>query len=112
MGKVKSPKPVSWAARQARIALGRNLLDQIGKKWPGGSQTFGFEKVGNDTGLSLSTLQRMAKGEVGATLDTIANIAYALGCSVAELTAEKDVLTGSKVEAPIRQSLQRIQRKK
>jgi transcriptional regulator with XRE-family HTH domain len=47
-----------------------------------------FSQIERDTGISLSTLQRIAKGQVGPSIDTIGNIAHNLGCTVSELTKQ------------------------
>lgn len=114
VGKPKTTKIVSWNARQAREALGRNLIRQLMKAFPHKSRTYGFEKVAADTGMSLSTLQRIADGKVGPSIDTLANIAHNLGCSLADLFTEesKDRLLSSTPSASTSQRLQRSARKK
>lgn len=114
VAKPKTPKLVSWAARQGREALGRNLVRQLAKAFPQKSLTFQFEKVESDTGISLSTLQRIADGKVGPSVDTLANIAHNLGCSLADLFAEesKDRLLSSTAPESPSQRLRRISRKK
>jgi DNA-binding Xre family transcriptional regulator len=80
-------------------------MRELTKAFPHKTKTYGFEKISADTGLSLSTLQRIADGKVGPSIDTIAAIARNLGCSVADLLEEsKDGLLGA--TAP-KQSLQR-----
>lgn len=64
--------------------------------------------------MSLSTLQRIADGKVGPSIDTLANIANNLGCSLADLFTEesKDRLLSSTPSASTSQRLQRTARKK
>lgn len=114
VGKPKTPKIVSWPARQGREALGRNLLHQLSRAFPHKSRTYGFEKVAKDTGMSLSTLQRIADGKVGPSVDTLANIAHNLGCSLADLFTEesKDRLLSSTSSESASQRLRHIARKK
>jgi hypothetical protein len=40
VSKPKSSKVVSWAARQARMALGRNLRAQMARVYPDRSETY------------------------------------------------------------------------
>lgn len=96
VAKPKAPKIVSFASRKARETVGANLRREIARAFPGKSETYGFEKIETDTGTSLSTLQRIASGAVGCSIDTLANIAHNIGCTLADLTQTKDGLeTGS-----------------
>lgn len=104
----KTTKIVSHQARQARLALGQNILRRLAHLYPHKAKTYGFERIQEETGLTLSTLQRITDGKVGPSVDTIANIAHNLGVSVAELMMEpKDGPTGKTAEPPPRRPLQR-----
>jgi hypothetical protein len=85
VGRPKSKKIVSAAARRLRLTVGLNLKRLVAREWPGKSLTFGYERIGEATGFSLSTLQRVAAGSHGCEIDTLADIAKALGCTAAEL---------------------------
>jgi DNA-binding Xre family transcriptional regulator len=113
VGKAKAPKGVSAAARRARELVGQNIKHELDRAFPHKSLTYGFLKVGESTGLSLSTLQRICAGKVGCQLDTLADIAHTLGCSMADLfVASKDGLLGLGPEAASQQRLQRRGKKK
>lgn len=94
MAKPKASKIVSFAAQQGRDLVGKNLLREIARAYPNKSVTYAYEKIEKGTGISLSTLQRIAAGAVGPSIDTLSNIAHNIGCSLADLTQEsKDGLT-------------------
>lgn len=110
VGKPKASKIVSRQARRAREVLGQNLLRQVAKAFPHKSRTHGFEQIESDTGIALATIQRISKGQVGASIDTLANIAHNLGCTVADLIAESR-MDGLPASTPSQSSLQSLQRR-
>lgn len=107
VAKPKTPKIVSRPARKGRELVASNFVRLVAKVFEGRSQTYGFEKIEADTGISLSTLQRIAKAQTGATVDTLSDIAHNLGYALSDLTASKDGLTDSKHADSSRQDLHR-----
>lgn len=101
----KTKKVVSRQARLGREAVGRNFARLVAAAFPGKSRTHGYEQIERDTGIRLSTLQRIAKGETAATIDTLSDIAHNLGCSLSDITSI--VHAESKHPDPTRQGLHR-----
>jgi transcriptional regulator with XRE-family HTH domain len=100
-------KLVSHAARKTREAMVANLKRRITELYPKLSTTAAYEKIGEDTGYSLSSFQRIMSGSTGPSIDTLSDIAHNLGCSVAELLSPpKDGLAAAHSE-PVAQRLQR-----
>lgn len=87
VSKAKTKKIVSRQARLGREAVGRNFARLVAAAFPGKSRTYGYEQIEKDTGIRLSTLQRIAKGENAATIDTLSDIAHNLGCNLSDLTS-------------------------
>jgi transcriptional regulator with XRE-family HTH domain len=103
-------KLVSHAARKTREAMVENLERKILEVYPNLSKTAAYERIGQDTGNSLSSFQRIMSGRTGPSIDTLSDIAHNLGCSVAELLASpKD---GKLPAAPDGAVAQRLQRKR
>lgn len=63
----------------------QNLTRRIREVYPTLSLTAAYERIGKDTGNSLSSFQRIMSGMTGPSIDTLSDIAHNLGCSVAEL---------------------------
>lgn len=80
-------KLVSHAARKTRELMVANLERRILEVYPKLSKTAAYERIGQDTGNSLSSFQRIMSGKTGPSIDTLSDIAHNLGCSVAELFA-------------------------
>lgn len=62
-----------------------NLERWIRKEYPGISMTAAYEAIGEATGNSLSTMQRIMSGTTGPSIDTLADIAHHLGTTVSDL---------------------------
>lgn len=100
-------KLVSHAARKTREAMVANLARRIAEIYPKLTKTAAYERIGEDTGNSLSSFQRIMSGKTGPSIDTLSDIAHNLGCSVAELLSlPKDGLTAAQTSA-VAQPLQR-----
>lgn len=82
-------KIVSHQARMVREAVAANLRAQIALRYPKVAPNTAYMHVQRATGASLSTLQRIAAGTVGAQLDTLSDIAHHLGTSVQALVSQK-----------------------
>jgi DNA-binding phage protein len=78
-------KLVSHAARKTREAMVANLERRIAEVYPKLSKTRAYARIGEDTGNSLSSFQRIMSGKTGPSIDTLSDIAHNLGCSVSEL---------------------------
>lgn len=87
VSKAKTKKIVSRQARLGRQAVGRNFSRLVAAAFPGRSKTYGYEQIEKDTGIVLATLQRIAKGQTAATIDTLSDIAHNLGCTLSDLTS-------------------------
>lgn len=107
VSKAKTKKIVSRQARLGRQAVGRNFARIVAEAFPGKSRTYGYEQIEKDTGIALATLQRIAKGQTAATIDTLSDIAHNLGCSLSSLTAAPNGLADSKHGDPTRHGLHR-----
>ncbi len=84
-----------------------NLADRIRAAYPKLSKTAAYERIGEDTGNSLATFQRIMSGKTGPSIDTLSDIAHNLGCSVGDLLSpRKDALPAAPSSA-VAQSLQR-----
>lgn len=100
-------KLVSHAARKTRELLVANLERRIRDVYPKLSVTAAYERIGQDTGNSLSSFQRIMSGKTGPSIDTLSDIAHNLGCSIAELfTPVKEDLPAAHTSPPT-QSLHR-----
>lgn len=102
-------KLVSHAARKNRELMVQNLTRRIREVYPTLSLTAAYERIGQDTGNSLSSFQRIMSGTTGPSIDTLSDIAHNLGCSVAEL------FTPTKNELPPAQDrgvAERLQRRR
>jgi len=70
-----------------------NLGRRIREVYPKLSLTAAYAKIGQDTGNSLSSFQRIMSGKTGPSIDTLSDIAHNLGCSVGDLLSpRKDAL--------------------
>lgn len=78
-------KLVSHPAQQVREAMVANLEWFIEQRYPDGTRTAAYEKIGKRTGISLSTLQRVMSGDTGPSIDTLADLAHHLGTSVSTI---------------------------
>lgn len=76
---------VSHAARKLRQAVIANLGQLIRTEYPDLSKWAAWERIQDATGIAPSTLQRIMKGEVGPSTDTLADLARHLGTTVVEL---------------------------
>lgn len=102
-------KLVSHAARKTREAMVDNLNRRIREVYPNLSKTAAYERIGRDTGNSLSSFQRIMSGRTGPSIDTLSDIAHNLGTSVAELLSlTKDGLSAAQSDA----ASQRLQRRR
>ena len=62
------------------------LERKLAEEYPGLSRTDAQTQLGKDAGkLSLSTMQRVMSGKTGPSIDTLSDIAYALGCTLSEM---------------------------
>lgn len=90
MGKPRGSKVVSHAARKLRQAVIANLGQLIRAEYPDLSRWAAWERIQDATGISASTLQRIMKGEVGPSTDTLADLARHLGTTVIELITPRE----------------------
>lgn len=86
----RAPKIVSHQARMARELIGANVLRAVRLRYPEGAISAAYRKIEAATGISLSTLQRVVGAELGATMDTLADLAHHLGTTIQALTAVQD----------------------
>jgi hypothetical protein len=85
MGNRKKDR-VSDHAQKARDAIGKNLKRIIAAKYPELSATEAYRTVGAQAGgIVLSTMQALVAGARSAEVDTLANLADALGCELSDL---------------------------
>lgn len=75
-------KIVSYPARMVRETLTANLKAEIKRAYPGDLPTAAYVKIHRATGYSVSTLQRIVNGQNSPQLDTLADIASAIGTTV------------------------------
>jgi hypothetical protein len=87
-----------------------NLERRIRGLYPNLSTTAAYERIGQDTGIALSSFQRIMSGSTGPSIDTLSDIAHNLGCSVAELLSLS--MDGKLPAAPDGAVAQRLQRKR
>jgi transcriptional regulator with XRE-family HTH domain len=86
MGKLIS-KPI----RALRKTVTDNLRERIDVVYPNMSLSEAFIRLGRDAGgLSFSTVQRIMKGETGASIDTLALLCVPLGCTPAWLVTPSE----------------------
>ena len=80
--------------------MAEKVKSLVERAYPGIAPNTAFEKIKDATGISLSSLQRITEGGIGPSIDTLANLAYHLGSTVAEIVTPKtgDDLGGSKTE--------------
>jgi len=90
MGKARGSKVVSHPARVTRQAIAEKVTELVKRAYPGIAPSTAFEKIKDATGISLSSLQRITKGELGPSSDTLANLAYHLGSTVGEIVTPKE----------------------
>lgn len=76
---------VSHAAKRQREAMVKNLERLIGREYPELAKNTAYLRIGNATGNSLSTMQRIMSGLTGPSIDTLADLAWHLGSTVAEI---------------------------
>jgi len=57
----------------------------IAREYPNVAQSTAFERIASQTGLSLSTMQRVMSGTTGPSIDTLSDLARHLGSTVAEI---------------------------
>lgn len=85
-----------------------NLTREIAREFRDLAPSTAYERIRDDTGLSLSTLQRVMSGTTGPSIDTLAVLAHRLGTTVPELlTPRKDVLPAQQDDAAAAQRLRR-----
>lgn len=68
---------------ESREILAANLRARMDERFANAADR--VEALHKRSGVARSTIQRILKSEVGATLDTIAHAAMALGCEPYEL---------------------------
>lgn len=68
-----------------RFVLAANLKAQLAKNYPGMTKTEAEKKLAAACGLSPSSIQRLAGGATGASLDSIEAVAGKLKVSVTDL---------------------------
>lgn len=90
MGRARGSKVVSHPARVTRQAMAEKVTELVERAYPGIALNTAFKKIEGATGISLSSLQRISKGDLGPSTDTLANLAYHLGSTVAELVTPRD----------------------
>jgi len=87
-------KVVSKPARDLRQTMIAYLSPKIAAEYPSlSSLSDRYRKLGKDAGgYSLSTIQRVMSGDTGPSIDTLADIAHTLGCTVAEMLSAAPVV--------------------
>lgn len=83
-------KIISYPARMVRETLTVNLKAEIKRAYPGEAPTVAYKKIYRATGYSVSTLQRIVGGQSSPQVDTLADIAAAIGTSVHALLTPHD----------------------
>lgn len=83
-------KIVSYPARVVRETLTANLKTEVKRAYPGEPLTVAYEKIHRATGYSISTLQRITSGQNSPQLDTLADVANAIGTTVQALLTPRD----------------------
>ena len=87
----KPTKSLTAAAIAARKLVATNFAVAISDAYPNESRTDAYKTISGATGVSVSTLQRIEHAAVGASVDTLADIARHLGTSLAALHAPREV---------------------
>ena len=100
-------KLVSHAARKTRQVMVSNLMIRIDQVYPTLSITAAFERIGQDTGISLSSFQRIMSGRTGPSIDTLSDIAHNLGMSVGDFFKPVSELLPAAPAGAVAQSLPR-----
>ena len=100
-------KIVSHAARKVRDTMVANLKESIAAKFPNHSETAAFEKIRDDTGISLSSLQRITSGSTGPSIDTLADLAHCLGTTIQDLLTPRKAISTITEEPAVAQRLRR-----
>lgn len=77
------PKKPKYVARRERRILGDNIRRRMERRYADEGDK--WTAMADACGVSRSTIQRLVKGEVGATIDVIAQCAHALRCEPYEL---------------------------
>lgn len=78
-------KIMSHAAQMLREAVSANFNAAVQRCYPASPVTTAYLKIKRATGCSLSTLQRIEKGQTSPQTDTLADIAWHLGTTVKQL---------------------------
>lgn len=81
-------KVLTHAAVLLREAISANFAGAVVRAYPDMPVTTAYLKIGRATGCSLSTLQRIGKGQVSPQTDTLADIAFHLGTTVRQLVSQ------------------------
>jgi AraC-like DNA-binding protein len=79
-------KVVSYQALILRRLIAHNVRARIEVVYAGLADTNAYARIASAIGCSPSTLQRICGAQVGAQVDTLADLAHHLGTTVAELT--------------------------
>lgn len=87
-------KIISHAARLLRETVAVNFGRAVARSYPEIAKSAAYFHIRRATGASLSTLQRIEKAQVGAQMDTLADIAYHLGTTVPALVSPPGPLSG------------------
>ncbi len=90
MAEARGSKVVSHAARKTRQLMVERLKALIAREYPNEATSAAYEKIGEATGVSLSTMQRVMSGKTGPSIDTLSDIARHLGSTVAEILSPLD----------------------
>lgn len=88
MPRKKGSKIITPQAQRLRKIVGGNIATLIDREFPIAKHqnvTAQQSALAKEVGSSLSSVQRIVKGEVGATMDLIADMAAALGVRPADL---------------------------
>ena len=56
-----------------------NIRQHLVEQFPGQTETQAYNQIQKDTGISLSSMQRIMSGNTGPSIDTLADLAKRLG---------------------------------
>jgi transcriptional regulator with XRE-family HTH domain len=106
MGRKRKPI-VGRNATAARLTLAFNLDAALAREYPHCSNVTARQKqFALDSGVSFSTVQRVMKSEVGATLDVLELMCVALRCTPEQILRPFEFHRGSGVSHGARLSIQ------
>lgn len=62
-----------------------NLEKALRKAYPNVAINTVYLRIQKDTGISLSSMQRIMSGNTGPSIDTLSDLAHNLGCTLSDL---------------------------